>query len=94
MITGMSDGHPAPTQRAISLVALRLHAAGLLASFEGGRAGFVPDEYLAPLGQGDAEAVLELCRYGVWRRIDGGYAVASSEALRMAHEVHRETRRT
>ncbi|HEY2271521.1 MAG TPA: hypothetical protein VGH30_02000 [Jatrophihabitantaceae bacterium] len=93
MITGVSGGQQVPTQRAISLEALRLHAGGLLASFERGHAGFVPDEYLAGLGRDTAEVVLELCLYGVWQRADGGYAVASSEALRMAHEVHREARR-
>lgn len=93
MITVMSGGQRVPTQRAISLATLRLHAAGLLASFEGGHAGFVPDDYLAALHDGVVEAVLELCLYGVWQRAEGGYAVASSEALRMAHEVHREARR-
>jgi hypothetical protein len=92
MITRMSGGHRVPTQRAISLAALRVHAQGLLASFEGGHAGFVPDDYLATLGPDADAAVQELCRYGVWRRADGGYAVASSEALRMAHELHREGR--
>jgi hypothetical protein len=93
MITGMSGGNRVPTQQAISLAALRVHARGLLASFEGGHAGFVPDEYLTASGPETAAAVVELCDYGVWRPIDGGYAVASSEALRMACEVHREARR-
>jgi hypothetical protein len=84
---------PRPSsERAVSLGALRLHAQGLLASFESGHAGFVPDRYLAAFGPDTAPAVLELCLAGVWSRVGTGYEVASSEALRMAAEVHRQTR--
>ncbi|HEY1486469.1 MAG TPA: hypothetical protein VGF84_10220 [Micromonosporaceae bacterium] len=81
MITGVSGGQQVPTQRAISLEALRLHAGGLLASFERGHAGFVPDEFLAGLGRDTAEVVLELCLYGVWQRADGGYAVGLQRGI-------------
>ena len=87
------DGRPTPVgDRAISLGALRLHAQGLLASFEAGQAGFVPDSYLAGLGQAADRHALELCLAGVWARVAGGYDVVASEALRMASEVHRELR--
>jgi hypothetical protein len=76
--------------RAISMAALRLHAQGLLASFEAGHAGYVPDRYLATFGPDTAPAILELCLAGVWDRVGAGYEVVSSEALRMAHEVHRQ----
>lgn len=99
MITGMSEQDPVREDRAgayldgpissMSLAALRLHARGLLASFEAGDAGFVSDTYLD--GHPDsATEVLELCRAGVWTRTDGGYAVVSSEALRMAYELHQQ----
>jgi hypothetical protein len=84
------DAAPCVPSRAISLSSLRLHAQGLLASFERGQVGFVPDDYLAGFGDDAASAVLELCLAGVWARGDGGYQVVSSEALRMAHEVHRQ----
>jgi hypothetical protein len=89
MITGMASPRSA---RAVSLGALRLHAQGLLASFESGHAGFVPDRYLAGFGPDTAPAVLELCLAGVWSRVGKGYEVVSSEALRMAAEVHRQMR--
>jgi hypothetical protein len=104
MITFMASSHqrsdPRSEQRtalpnrdrAISLAALRLHAQGLLASFEAGHAGFVSDRYLATFGPDTAPAVLELCLAGVWARVGAGYEVVSSEALRMAHEVHRQMR--
>ena len=87
-----SRAAPRQGDRSISLSALRLHAQGLLASFEAGCAGFVPDSYLASFGPNTSGDVLELCLTGVWARGDGGYAVVSSEALRMAHEVHRQMR--
>jgi hypothetical protein len=89
MITAM-----ATADRSLSMNALRLHAQGLLASFEVGRAGIVPDGYLAGRGPDAAAAALELCRAGVWTRTDGGYRVISSEALRMAYEVHRQVRKS
>ena len=78
--------------RVMSMAALRLHAQGLLSSFEAGHAGFVSDRYLAGFGAETAPAVLELCLAGVWVRRTAGYEVVSSEALRMAHEVHRAVR--
>lgn len=99
MITGMSEQDPVREDRAatplhgpspsMSLAALRLHARGLLASFEAGDAGFVSDAYLDARPDSASE-VLELCLAGVWTRADGGYAVVSSEALRMAYELHRQ----
>jgi hypothetical protein len=83
---------PRAPDRSISLGALRLHAQGLLASFEAGDAGFVPDTYLASFGDDATPAVLELCLCGVWVRAGDGYRVVSSEALRMAFEVHRQMR--
>jgi hypothetical protein len=74
---------------AVSLAALRLHARALLFSFEDGHGGFVPDDYVTGFGPNAADAARELCGVGVWQRAGGGYEVASSEALRMAYEVHR-----
>jgi hypothetical protein len=79
-----------PLDRSLSLGALRLHAQALLASFEAGHAGFVSDEYLTGVAGDTAVTVLELCVAGVWARAADGYRVVSSEALRMAAEVHRQ----
>ena len=76
----------------MSLAALRLHAQALLAGFEHGTAGFVADDYLATFGRDVALNVVELCLGGLWTRVDDGYRVMSSEALRMAGEVHRQIR--
>jgi hypothetical protein len=89
-IAGTAEPSPRLPDRPISSTSLRVHAQGLLASFEAGRAGFVPDRYLATFGDDAASAALELCAAGVWAQADGGYRVVSTEALRMAHEVHRQ----
>jgi hypothetical protein len=91
---GADASTAAPRQQPISLPALRLHALGLLASFEAGRPGYVSDRDLARFGGEPAAPVLELCVAGVWARVDGGYQIVSSEALRMAHEVHRQVRQS
>jgi hypothetical protein len=86
------DAAPHLPDRPISLTSLRLHAQGLLASFEAGDAGFVSDHYLAKFGDDVASPVLELCLAAVWARVPGGYQIVSSEALRMAYEVHQQMR--
>lgn len=87
---GSRDDAPTVPARLMSMGALRLHAQGLLASFEDRHAGMVSDGYLATTGGDTAFEVLELCLAGVWTRADGGYRVISSEAFRMAGEVHRQ----
>jgi len=89
MITNMVRPDRDSGGSAVSLAALRLHARALLFSFEGGHVGFVPDDYVTGFGPQAADAARELCGVGVWQRAGGGYEVASSEALRMAYELHR-----
>lgn len=91
MITGMVRPDRNSGTSAVSLAALRLHARALLFSFEDGHVGFVPDDYVSGFGPHATAAARELCGVGVWQRAGGGYEVASSEALRMAYELHRAT---
>lgn len=89
-----ADAPPRVATRGPSFSSLRLHAQGLLASFEAGQPGLVSDRFLDGLGDEALSAVLELCRCGVWARVDDGYQVVSSEAVRMAHEVHHQMRQS
>jgi hypothetical protein len=91
---GRGVGAARRPDRSLSPTSLRLHAQALLASFEAGHPGLVTDRDLAGFGDEVTPAALELCRSGVWVRTDGGYRVVLSEALRMAHEVHRQMRQS
>jgi len=43
--------------------------------------GFVPDAYLAGLGEGTAGLAAELCSAGVWERAGGGYRILDRDAV-------------
>ena len=74
----------------VSRTSLRLHVYAVLASIEGGHAGFVTDGYLDAVTADTSVDALELCTAGLWTRVEGGYRVLDSEVMRMASEVHRQ----